>query len=223
MWKIPVHRQELPPPAPPMQPVQEFTYYPHPYHEFPTIESHVHPRFVICNSGSKLSDDLLDWQKVHETSKDDLLKVLLIWIAWNKTVPSGEFVKKLLERVSPEIEDGNSQRTASHRVLRSTRSKRKAPVEQASPTPKSSKQRALQDGGVWLDDDTLHEFSRQASSHGGLAIPKNQWIQDWLKGFSDSKCIAEVQGKLKDDRDSEDTMASGDGGHEDAVMTAGEA
>ena len=151
------------------------------------------------------------WQKEYGTdTKDDLTKVRDIWDSWKGIVPSGEFVKMLLKRGDPDIEDDNSQRTASYRVLRSTRSKRKAPVEQASPTPKSSKQRALQDGGVWLDDDTLHEFSRQASLHGSPAIPKNQWIQDWLKGFSDSKCIAEVQGKLKNNRDSEDTMASGD-------------
>lgn len=37
--------------------------------------------------------------------------------------------------------------------------------------------------------------------HGGLAIPKNQWILDWLKGFLDSECMPEVHGKFKNDRD----------------------
>ena len=112
-----------------MQPAQEFTYYPHPYHEFPTIESHAHPRFVICNSGSKLLSNLLDWQKVHETRKDDLKKVQLIWIAWKETVPSEEFEKELLERGDSDIEDDKSQRTASHRAPQSTGSKSKATEE----------------------------------------------------------------------------------------------
>ena len=146
------------------------------------------------------------------------MKVRDTWESWKRTVPSREFVKKLLKRSDPDIEDDNSQRTASHRVLRSTRPKRKDAEEQASPTLKSSKQRALQDGGVWLDDDTLHEFGRQTSLHGSLVNSKNQCILDWLKGFSDPK--VEVQGKLKNDKDSDDTF---DCGHEDAIMTAGEA
>src|SRR5260370_31118251 len=100
MWKLPIHRQKSPPRDPPT--AEDFTYYPYPYHDFPTIESHVHPRFVICNGGPKLLRDLLDWQKEHETSKDDLTKVLLVWTAWKETVPSEEFVKELLERGDPD-------------------------------------------------------------------------------------------------------------------------
>ena len=47
--------------------------------------------------------------------------------------------------------------------------------------------------------------------HGGLAIPKNQWILDWLNGFLDSECMSEVHGKFKNDRDFslEDTAVIG--------------
>jgi hypothetical protein len=199
--EIPIHRQKFPPPDQPMRPpAEDFTYYPHPYHGFPTIESHVHPRFIICNSGSKLEDDLLPWQH-YETRNVDLSKVNAIWYSWRRVVPTREFRRMISKGDDPDIRDDNSQKTTSYRVLRSTRPKRKAAGEQASPTPKSSKQRTLQDGGAWLDDETLHEFDRQTSSQNDHKIPKNLRIREWLSGFSDSKCMAEVQGELESDMD----------------------
>jgi hypothetical protein len=174
---------------------EDFTYYPYPYHGFPTIESHVHPRFIICNSGSKLdrAKELFKWQKSYEMSTiADLARVQDIWNSWRRTVLTDEFLRMASKGGDPDIRDDNSQKT-SYRVLRSTLPKRKAPGEQASPTPKSSKQRALQDGGAWLDDDTLHEFDRQSSSQDDHKIPKNLRIREWLSGFSDSKGMAEVQ------------------------------
>ena len=222
MSQIPIHRQNSPPSGPLPNPslpnpprTEDFIHYAHPYRDFPTIESHVHPRFVICNSGLKLhkvgGGDLLP---------NEFLRVLAIWRSWTKPVPSGDFVDKVIEREDFNVEDDNSQRTAPYRVLRSSRNKGKATGEQGSPTPKSksSRQRALQDGGVWLDDETLHEFD---SSNGGLTIPKNQWIMDWLKSSkTDSKCLANVQGKLTNH---DYVMASGDGGHGDAAAIGGEA
>jgi hypothetical protein len=179
-----------------MQPLAEdFTYYSYPYNGLPTIESHVHPRFIICNSGSKVEHDLVPWQH-YETRNVDLGKVQAIWITWKTTEPTEEFLRMTSKGGDPDVRDDNSQKT-SYRVLRSMRPKRKAPGEQASPTPKSSKQRALQDGGAWLDDDTLHEFDRQSSSQDDHKIPKNLRIREWLSGFSDSKCMAEVQGELE--------------------------
>jgi hypothetical protein len=173
-------------------PAEDFTHYSYPYNGFPTIESHVHPRFIICNSGSKLEDDMVPWRNENETSTSDLLKIQAIWKTWKTTKPTEEFLRMSSKGGDPDIRDDNSQKT-SYRVLRSMRPKRKAPGEQASPTPKSSKQRALQDGGAWLDDETLHEFDRQSSSQDDHKIPKNLRIREWLSGFSDSKCMAEVQ------------------------------
>ena len=205
MLGIPIHRQKFPPPDPPMRPpAEDFTYYPHPYHGFPTLESHVHPRFIICNSGSKLDSakELFKWQKEYEIStRDDLARVQDIWNSWRRVVPTREFLRMTSRGGDPDIRDDNSQKTTSYRVLRSTRPKRKAAGEQASPTPKSSKQRTLQDGGAWLDDETLHEFDRQTSSQDDHKIPKSLRIREWLSGFSDSKCMAEVQGELESDID----------------------
>ena len=223
MRMIPIHRQKFPPPGPPMPPLaDDFTHYPYPYHDFPTIVSHVHPRFIICNSGSKLDSakEIYKWLKKYEIgTRDDLAKVQDIWNAWKKTAPTGEFDMDSPKGGDSDVSDNNSEKTRPHRVLRSMRLKRKVAGEQASPTPKSSKQRGLQDGGVWLDDETLHEFTRQTSSNGGLAIPKDQLILDWMKGFSDSKSMVENQEELKNDRGSDDTMAD----HKDAAVIGGEA
>ncbi|KAH9178294.1 hypothetical protein EDB89DRAFT_1930442, partial [Lactarius sanguifluus] len=179
MWEIPIHRQKPPPSDSPMRPPPKdfFNYYLYPYHDFPTIESHVHPRFIICNSGAKL--------------------VQVIWNSWRQAVLTPEFLEKTPEGGDPDIEDDSSEKTTPRRAhLRRTPRQRKAAGGQDSPAPKSSKQQTLQDSGIRLDGETLHEFDRQSSSHNGLTNPKNQRIRDWLGGFSDSKCMAEVNGKL---------------------------
>ncbi|KAH8976874.1 hypothetical protein EDB86DRAFT_3013841 [Lactarius hatsudake] len=215
MWEIPIHRQKPPPPDSPMRPPPKdfFSYYLYPYHDFPTIESHVHPRFIICNSGAKL----VAATGIYETTnlKDDLTKVQVIWNSWRQAVLTKEFLEKTSEGGDPDIEDDSSEKTTPRRAhLRRTPRHRKAAGGQDSPAPKNSKQQTLQDSGIRLDGETLHEFDRQSSSHNGLTNPKNQWIQDWLRGFSDSKCMAEVNGKLGNGRDCDDTMACGGGGHE---------
>ncbi len=69
MWELPICRPKSPLPDPPMKPPTNvkdfFTLHFYPYHDFPTIKSHVHPRFIICNSGSKLEDDLFSWGKAY--------------------------------------------------------------------------------------------------------------------------------------------------------------
>jgi len=192
MRQIPIHRQKDPPPDPPMQPpAEDFTYHPYPYHGFPTIESHVHPRFIICNSGSKLDHGMVKWFKGNEmkTVLDDLAMVYDIWNTWKGLVPTKEFFTKTSKRGDLDIRDDNSQKTASYRVLLSTRP----------------------DGGEWLDDETLHKFDRQTSSQHDHKIPKNHQIREWLRSFSGSKCVAEVQGELESDGNSDDAMTGGGG------------
>ncbi|KAH9022444.1 hypothetical protein EDB84DRAFT_495731 [Lactarius hengduanensis] len=107
MRGAPIHRQkdilhQLIPNA------DDFTFYPHPYHDFPTIGSHAHPRFIICNSGSKLDESgLLQWQ-ARETRKDDLAKVVAIWNSWKQEVPTEEWVEKTPPR------DHKSETTTLH-------------------------------------------------------------------------------------------------------------
>lgn len=56
----------------------------YPYKDFPVIVSHVHPRFVICNSGQKLGDlEKFDaFQKGDKELDDRLVKVSLLYYHW---------------------------------------------------------------------------------------------------------------------------------------------
>ncbi|KAH8980750.1 hypothetical protein EDB86DRAFT_510285 [Lactarius hatsudake] len=99
------------------QPIRadDFTFYSHPYHDFPTIGSHAHPRFIICNSGSKLDESgLLQW-RARETRKDDLAKVVAIWNSWKQEVPTGEFVEKT------SSEDGDPDTIGDHKSEKTAR------------------------------------------------------------------------------------------------------
>lgn len=89
MESIPIHRQADPPPVPSLKlRAADFTYYAHSYHNFPVINSHVHPRFIICNSGSKLTD-LLTWTRDYGAlARDDMMKVQAIWLAWKEAKPT---------------------------------------------------------------------------------------------------------------------------------------
>jgi len=193
MWEILIHRQKFPPPARPLHPFAcDFTYYPHPYHDFPVITSHVHPRFIICNSGSKLEVNLLKWQTDYEARKNDLTKVQAIWNSWKRTVPTGGFIKKVSVDDSSDVKDDDSQKTTPRRVSRPTRPKRKFREEQHSPTPKSSKQQKPTDHDAWLDDETLHELDQRTSFYTNGAGFKKQMILDWLSIVSDSGCEVEA-------------------------------
>ncbi|KAH9077105.1 hypothetical protein EDB83DRAFT_2311708 [Lactarius deliciosus] len=166
MQKIPIRRQnstlpsDLPTPTEP--PAENFTYYHYPYHDFPTIKSHVHPRFVICDSGPKLYGHWFEWKKEHEAREYDIGKVSDIWYSWTKdrAAPTGGSTKTTSDGGNPDIKVNSSQKTTSHRVRRNMRLTRKAAGEQGS-----------------LDYETLDQ---RTSSRNGRGFQKNAWIQDWL-------------------------------------------
>ena len=194
MRLVPIHRQNSPPTdedAPP----QDFTFYPHPYHDFPVIVSHVHPRFVVCNTGAKLIGST-EWpQDVMEAS--DVIMVINIWKRWSRVVnrsqPDAQAFLKNPYNGGSDFGDDNSEHTTSHR--RELR-KRKRPEQQGSPTParKSSKQQRPSDDGAWLDDETLHEFDQQTSMHVGEMRSKQRLILDWLNGVSTTGVKESVRG-----------------------------
>lgn len=184
MLLVPIHRQH----SPPIQgkPPVDFTLHSHPYPEFPTIVSHVHPRFVLCNAGAKVVEDFEVWAK-QGVPESVIRKVACIWTAWTKEVGR----KRIEERAflnrrhdNPDADDNNSERTANHRVA-SSALKRKLPEHQGSPTPaqKGSKRQKLADGGGWLDDETLREFDQQASMHVEERRSKKQLVLNWLNGL----------------------------------------
>jgi hypothetical protein len=196
MLLVPIHRQNSLPieGTPPV----DFTLHSHPYHDFPTIVSHVHPRFVLCNAGPKILQDYDVW-KEQGVRKEDMPKVSDIWLAWSKTVdrvkPNGKAFFLNPRNDDPDAGDDDSVHTTSHRVTRNS-TKRKFPEQQGSPTPapKSSKHQKLADDGTWIDDETLREFDQQSSTHVGEMKSKKQLILDWLNGVSTTGVKENVKG-----------------------------
>ena len=136
MRLVPIHRQNSIPTdedAPPLN----FTLYTYPYvHNFPTIVSHAHPRFIICNAGAKLASNL----DVHIWSKqgdwlEEMTMINEIWNAWSKVVDQDQPDGRAFVQTKPSnhnISDSDSQHTTRHR-------ERKGLEEQSSPR-RNSKQ-----------------------------------------------------------------------------------
>jgi hypothetical protein len=183
MHLVPIHRQTSRP-TNEDEPPLDFTFYPHPYHDFPVIVSHVQPRFVICNTGAKLIGST-EWPE-NVMSLVHVIKVLNIWKRWSRVVdrgqPDGQAFLNNPRNGGPDFGDNSSELTTSHR--RELR-KRKFPEQQGSPTPApmSSKQQRLVDDGTWLDHRTLREFDQQTLTHVEAKRSKKQLILDWLNGF----------------------------------------
>lgn len=148
MLRVAIHRlkraQTDPPKLAPSK--DDFTLHCYPYCNFPIIESPVHPRFVICNSGLKLENETHKYYSGYETSVTDLSRVYEIWCKWSQATPTEEFLRKTLDGGDLDIKDDNSEQTAAWHMLLSTQPKRRTAGEQDSPTRKSSKQRTVQDG-----------------------------------------------------------------------------
>src|SRR5271170_1856894 len=115
--------------------------YNYPYCDFPILRSHVHPHFVICNSGSKFYADL-SWltefraRGINAENTEAMGKVAAIWQSWTKAVPTAEFLESAPKDGNRDVEDNDTQRTTSHRVplRRSTnKRRRRAAREQYSP------------------------------------------------------------------------------------------
>jgi hypothetical protein len=161
MRLVPIHRQNSPP-TNEDEPPFDFTFYPHPYHDFPVIVSHVHPRFVICNTGAELNSST-EWPE--DGRAVDMLKVLNIWKRWSRVVsrgqPDGQAFYMNPANDNPDISDNDSVHTNTHRVLRNSL-KRKFPKQEGSPTPapKSSKRQRL--GG---DGSTTRRSVNSTSKH----------------------------------------------------------
>ena len=85
MRLVPIHRQNSSPTDEDLPPL-DFTLYTYPYHDFPTIVSHVHPRFAICNAGAKLMSPTV-WPV--DVRADDMMKIVNIWKTWSRVVDRG--------------------------------------------------------------------------------------------------------------------------------------
>ncbi|KAF8870407.1 hypothetical protein CPB84DRAFT_1855579 [Gymnopilus junonius] len=83
MMSIPIHRQVDSPNRPVIPREKHFTYHHFPFHSFPTIKSHVHPRYVIFNAGQKMANRLY----YELTFRNELKSVKAIYDAWIEPAP----------------------------------------------------------------------------------------------------------------------------------------
>ncbi|EDR13614.1 uncharacterized protein LACBIDRAFT_292431 [Laccaria bicolor S238N-H82] len=156
-----------------------------PFHQFPVIKSHVHPRFVICNSGGKLNKFVYSTSRynhfnpLHETA---LLHIKQIYESWTKEdIVPREFTASgpLHQENTPfDFPDDKTE----HRRLRSHTKRKRISSPLIEDVPSKPSRRAKSGGAndsVWLDDATLGELEPDQSPkkawHDKLA-----WIQSWV-------------------------------------------
>lgn len=208
MRLVPIHRQNSIPTDEDAPPI-DFTLHTYPYHSFPTIISHAHPRFIICNAGAKLAGNLDVWSK-QGVKLEDMIMINDIWNSWSKVVDQDQPDGRAFLQTKPSngnISDSDSQHTARHRVLR-RRLKRKSPETQSSPPRRNSKRQKGVNNNAWLDDETLREFNQQRFSRAEGMNRKRQSVLAWLGGISNTEVRAE-ENTLGHDDTSDVTMANG--------------
>ena len=161
-----------------------FTAHTFPFHQFPEIRSHVHPRFVICNAGAKLAEGfrIYDFSEGRAYLVEDLNKVSEIYKAWTKPrLPSDFPAQKTLRRNKPAGDFPDDQTEYGRLPLPPTQLKRIFPPLDGDGSPKPTK-RAKSGGGndsVWLDDATLGELDQDSSPKKAWQ-DKMAWIQSWV-------------------------------------------
>ena len=127
-----------------------------------------------------------------------MVDVLDIWNAWRKKVdrvqPNGKAFYLNPSNDDADADDNDSLHTTNHRVLRKRKIEFPEPRGSPTPAPKSSKQQRPADDGAWLDDETLHEFDQQTSTHVGEMRSKKQLILEWLNDVSTTVVKESVKG-----------------------------
>jgi len=103
MGNVPIHRRDETLPISPSA-FEKFVY---PFEGFPTIVSHVHPRFVICNAALKFGDTEALYAFAgaeHGELYDALLKVTHIYEGWSKVpLPNNFCQERNVPKVQPRV------------------------------------------------------------------------------------------------------------------------
>lgn len=161
-----------------------FTAHTFPFHQFPEIRSHIHPRFVICNSGAKLvGTSLFGFSEGQEYLEEDLIKLFEIYKAWTKPcLPSDFPTQKTLRPNKPAGDFPDDQTEYGRLPLPPNQPKRIFPHLDGDSSPKPEAKRAKSGGAndsVWLDDATLGELNQDSSPKKAWQ-DKLAWIQSWV-------------------------------------------
>ena len=157
----------------------------HPFHGFPVIKSHVHPRFVICNSGGKLKKSVflqVQYRSLNPSRRNALDQIKEIYESWTEPdiIPK-EFIDAGALHQEKPSDDPPDDKTEPRRLRSHTKEKRTFPPLAGDGSSKPSKR--PKSGGAndsaWLDDATLGELEPDQSPKKAWH-DKVAWIQSWV-------------------------------------------
>ena len=157
----------------------------HPFHGFPVIKSHVHPRFVICNSGGKLKKSVflqVQYRSLNPSRRNALDQIKEIYESWidSNIVPREFTDAEALHQEKPS-DDPPDDKTEPRRLRSHTREKRTFPplAGDGSPQPSKRPKSGGANDSAWLDDATLGELEPDQSPKKAWH-DKVAWIQSWV-------------------------------------------
>ena len=155
-----------------------FTTHIYPFTEFLTVTSHIHPRFVLCNSGMKLTTAgfMSRYSEATPSLEPILCNVLDIYKAWTSPhIPEDFYAAGLDPNIAED--DYPDDKTSSQRA---PAGRKRPPPRNRSPSrkPKKAKSGGAKDCAS-LDDATLAELDHDPSPKKAWE-EKVTWIQAWV-------------------------------------------
>ncbi|KAF8900751.1 hypothetical protein CPB84DRAFT_1847196 [Gymnopilus junonius] len=97
--------------------------YEYPFHNFPVLTSHVHPRFAICHAGHVLSKRWPDFMSPHlgTRAQRTIMVILRIYKLWTTRIPQNAgnwFLQRISSTGQFQLEDGDSETSDRTRTRR---------------------------------------------------------------------------------------------------------
>lgn len=185
---------------------EKISVYTYPFTTLPTLISHIHPRYVISNIASLKFTDKADetnttekWKTQMGDRGNEVEHIQEIWNWWT-TEPPAEFMNsevKNNDAVAGASADGSKTNGTAPRRKRPREATKKAPEDQGSPKSKKSRQNTCS-GGLWLDDQTLHELDQQNRSSSPDHTGKQGYVHTWLTGIVDASGVDDTGGFMLD-------------------------
>lgn len=178
------------------QSLEDYSHHLYPFDTLPLLESHLHPKFVIFNSGSKLDKMGHTSLEKHIDKFPSLSKVLTVYKTWITPIQKEEVLKDVSFHYCPigyicddvdeddsDYDDHKTNRTKSGRAgIWSTRDWKREPslpraVKRKRSNPRTGK--VICNRSVYipplLSKATLSSFDQQIGDAAWTNISINQW------------------------------------------------
>lgn len=169
-------------------------YHVYPFTTLTSVKSHIHPRFVIYNTGRVLrnrpSEIFELGRSLGEQSEtaECISGILRIYEEWIKPPPSSFFESPPSNFSLSGDSSEDETKTKKLRLDKqhfARRFKRNRPLE--SPTPSGNRQPRSGNGqdAIWVDDKTLRGLDDDATPMQKL-IQKQESVKKWLRGIDET-------------------------------------